>query len=74
MSTIKLCPIRLSSQVESLAAIEPKPTSASKYATCLKFYGLYPPEDRVVHPGEEAKVRSFLLPAVGSLTGVRTVV
>ena len=73
MSTIKLCPIRLSSQVESLAATEPKPTSASKYATCLKINGLYSPEDRDVPSGEEAKVRSFLLPAVGSLTGVRTV-
>ena len=74
MSTIKLWPTRLSSQVESLAATAPKPTSASKYATCLKIYGLYPLEDRDIHSGEEAEVRSFLLPAVASLTGVRTVV
>ncbi|EDQ98499.1 uncharacterized protein LACBIDRAFT_335910 [Laccaria bicolor S238N-H82] len=74
LSTIKLSPIHLSSQVKSLATTEPKPTSASKYATCLEIHGLYPRDDEDVPSGEEAKVRSFLFPAVASLTGVRRVI
>lgn len=73
LSTIKLSPQHLSSQVESLATTEPKPTSASKYATRLEIRNLYPREDRDVSSGEEAKIRTFLFPAVASLTGVRTV-
>ncbi|KIK03195.1 hypothetical protein K443DRAFT_5612 [Laccaria amethystina LaAM-08-1] len=73
LSTIELSPIHLSSQVENLATAEPKPTPISKYATQLNI--LYPllHQNRILLSEEEAKVRSFLFPAVGSLTGVRKV-
>ncbi|EDR03571.1 uncharacterized protein LACBIDRAFT_307044 [Laccaria bicolor S238N-H82] len=66
---------RLSSQVESLVKTEPKPTSASKYATKLRIGHLCPsPDEKGVISFEEAKIRSFLLSAISSLVGVRQII
>ena len=75
LSEIILSTTHLSSQVESLVTTEPKPTSASKYATTLRIRPLCPSSDQneVLSFDEEAKIRSFLLPAIGSLVGVRQI-
>lgn len=76
LSRIRLSSIDLPSQLENLATAEPKPTPISKYATQLNICAsLYPSwhESRILTSEEEAKIKSFLVPAVGSLTGVRKV-
>ncbi|EDR03570.1 uncharacterized protein LACBIDRAFT_331353 [Laccaria bicolor S238N-H82] len=75
LSNITLSSRRLSSQVESLVTTEPKPTSASKYATKLHIGHLCPsPDEDGVISFEEAKIRLFLLPAISSLVGVRQII
>jgi hypothetical protein len=75
LSTIGLSSTYLPSQVENLATAEPKPTPISKYATQLNICGFYPllNRHRNLVSEEETKIKSFLVPAIGSLTGVRKV-
>ena len=75
LSKIGLLLIDLPSQVEDLATAESKPTPISKYASQLTIYNLYPVlhQNRILTSDEEAKIKSFLIPAIESLTGVHKV-
>ncbi|EDR02835.1 uncharacterized protein LACBIDRAFT_295356 [Laccaria bicolor S238N-H82] len=74
LSEITLCsPMDLASRVESLVTTEPKPTSASKYATKLSIGPLCTSSDQNEVTEEEAKIKSFLVPAISSLVGVRQI-
>ena len=73
MSRIGLSSIYRPSQLENLVVAEPKPTPIAKYATQLNIY-LYPLlHKRNLTSEKEAKIKLFLVPAIGSLTGVRKV-
>jgi hypothetical protein len=74
LSTIGLSSIYLPSQLENLATAESKPTPISKYATQLRIYLYYLlKQNRTLTSEEKAKIKSFFVPAIGSLTGVRKV-
>ncbi|KIJ90292.1 hypothetical protein K443DRAFT_15354 [Laccaria amethystina LaAM-08-1] len=61
-------------ELENLATAESKPTPISKYATQLRIYLYYLlKQNRTLTSEEKAKIKSFFVPAIGSLTGVRKV-
>ena len=76
LSKITLSSTRLSSQLESLVTTEPKPTSASRYATKLRIGHLCffsADQDGGISLDGEAKIKLYFLPAIGSLVGVRQI-